>query len=219
MYQEFANGYSVLSATSLTCRTQSSCAAPSGLDPAHRRAHASYVRQSATQSMCCSIADDHLRLHRGAARPGDGEHVGKAGHHQPEIGHRPALPISPPAPGRLPTRMSISRSAPVIASKPVAKTIASSSYSPSSVRTPAGGDLLDRVRLYIHQRHVVAVVGLVIIGIETQPLGADRMVFRRQQSRRSRDRGRWRGSCRRTNSDAVSFDPCSPAGRCRNTGS
>ena len=69
-----------------------------------------------------------------------------------------------------------------MASKPVAKTMASSSKVwPPSVRRPVAvisaiGSLRTSTR-----RDVVAVVGLVVVGIEAEPLGADRMVLGRQQ--------------------------------------
>src|SRR5882757_10323303 len=40
---------------------------------------------------------------------------------------------------------------------------------------------MDRIAAHVHQRDVVAIVGLVIVGIEAEPLGADRMVLGRQQ--------------------------------------
>ena len=54
-------------------------------------------------------------------------------------------------------------------------------------RAHAGlGDLDDRIAFYIHQRDVVAVIGLVIVSIQAQALGADRMVLRRQDFRHCR---------------------------------
>ena len=61
-------------------------------------------------------------------------------------------------------RRSMRSSAPVIASKPVAKTIMSSSYScPSAVRMPARRDLLDRCAADVDQSDVVAVERLEVV--------------------------------------------------------
>ena len=78
-------------------------------------------------------------------------------------------------------RMSMASSAPVMASKPVAKTMLSSSYSASAVRRPCWRDRLDRHAPGIDQGHVVAVEGLVVAGVEAQALGADRVVAWREQ--------------------------------------
>ena len=55
MYQEFASGYSVLSATSLTCWTQSRSASGAASIRFMPRARI-VARQSPIQSICCSIA-------------------------------------------------------------------------------------------------------------------------------------------------------------------
>ena len=49
--------------------------------------------QSAIQSTCCSIDDDHVAEHRRAARPGDDEQVGEAGDRQAEVGARAVRPL------------------------------------------------------------------------------------------------------------------------------
>ena len=77
--------------------------------------------------------------------------------------------------------MSISFIAPVIASKPVAKTSASSVYLGIGGAQPGRRDFLDWLASDIDQGDVVAIVGLVIVGIEDEPLGADRMVVGAQQ--------------------------------------
>ena len=51
---------------------------------------------------------------------------------------------------------------------------------------PVGRDLLDRMRADIDQPDVVAVIGLIIVGIDAQTLGADRMILRSQKFGRLR---------------------------------
>ena len=65
---------------------------------------------------------------------------------------------------------------PVIASKPVAKTMMSSSYSPSSVRMPGRRDLLDRRVADVDQGDVVAVVGVEVVRVDERALRRERMV-------------------------------------------
>ena len=79
-----------------------------------------------------------LREHRGTARPGDHEQVRETGRGDAEVGRAAPPPTSlssaqPPRP-----RMSMAKSGPVMASKPVAKTMLSSAYSASRVRRPVG---------------------------------------------------------------------------------
>ena len=73
----------------------------------------------------------------GAAGAGDREQVGKPGDPEAEIGLRTFAPFSSSARPPVP-RMSIFNSAPVIASKPVARTMASTAYSRSRAWKPAG---------------------------------------------------------------------------------
>ncbi len=73
-------------------------------------------------------------------------------------------------------------SAPVIASKPVANTMASSSYSASPARTPAAVISLDRRAAHIDQSDIRPIECRVVVGIDADPLGADRVVLRRQRS-------------------------------------
>jgi hypothetical protein len=42
---------------------------------------------------------------------------------------------------------------------------------------PGLGDLLDGIAAHIDERDVVAIISLVIVGIEAEPLGADRMIL------------------------------------------
>ena len=61
---------------------------------------------------------------------------------------------------------------PVMASKPVAKTMTSSSYSAAVVRMPVGVIASMGVSLMSTRRHVVAVERLVVVGVDRRALGA-----------------------------------------------
>ena len=77
--------------------------------------------------------------------------------------------------------MSILATDPVMASKPVASTSASTWYSLPPVRTAFGRDLLDRIGLDVDQCHVRTVEGRKILGVDADAFGADRMSVRLQQ--------------------------------------
>ena len=123
---------------------------------------------------------DHLRLHAGAAGPCDDEHVGEARDHQAEIGEGAALPM-------VGQHRAVARPDVDLAQR-------------AGHGVEAGGeddgvelvlflarthallcDVLDRIAAHIDQHDVVAIVGLVIVRIEAEPLGADRVILRRQQ--------------------------------------
>ena len=86
--------------------------------------------------------------------------------------------------------------APVMASKPVANTITSTSNVRLSVVMPEAVICLDRLLPQIHQRDVGPVVGGVVVGIEAGTLGAERMVDAGSAPPPSRDPSRRRGSSR-----------------------
>ena len=67
--------------------------------------------------------------------------------------------------------------APVMASKPVAKTMLSSSYSAARVRTPRGVIASIGVAAEIDQGDVVAVERLVVVGVDADALGAEGIVL------------------------------------------
>ena len=79
------------------------------------------------QSTCCSIETIMLRQHGRAAGAGDREQVGEAGDLEAEVGARPCshfvLQLQPAAAADV----DLVEQRPVMASKPVAKTIASKS--------------------------------------------------------------------------------------------
>ena len=64
-----------------------------------------------------------------------------------------------------------------MASKPVAKTMASTSYSAPPTREPLGVISSIGVLRDVDQRHVVAVEGLVVVGVDAEALGAERVAF------------------------------------------
>ena len=71
-------------------------------------------------------------------------------------------------------------SAPVMASKPVAKTITSRSKSPCSVRMPVGVISSIPPFAQVDERDVVAVERLEVVDVEHRPLAADRVATGRQ---------------------------------------
>ena len=125
-YHELQVGKSDASATSLTWLTQVSSAASS----ASMRARLArlHVRDAVADPVHVLLdRRHHVREHRRAAGAGDDEQVREAGHAEAEIGSSALPPTSPPASTRRVPRMSILITAPVMASKPVANTIASTS--------------------------------------------------------------------------------------------
>ena len=83
-----------------------------------------------------------------------------------------------------------------MASKPVAKTMLSSSYSVARGPHAPRRDRLDRLAADVDQGDVVAVEGVVVVGVDADALGAERIVPGGQRARPPPGRGRWRGSCR-----------------------
>ena len=127
---------------------------------------------------------DHLGFHRRAAGAGEGEHIREAGDHQTEVGARTARPFL--------------RQGGAVADADV------DFLQGSGHGIEAGGkhdgikcvlsfigaqtcfrQRLDRRGAGIDEGHIVTVVGLVIVGIQAQALGADRMILRCQQFRDS----------------------------------
>ena len=122
--------------------------------------------------------DHHVAQHGRAARPGDREQVGEPGDGDAEVAARPGGPLLPQ---RQPvaSAMSMASSAPVIASNPVAKTMASNSYSAATVRTPCFGELGQR-RLCRSTRCTFGRLKVVVVaGVQAGPLGSERETARR----------------------------------------
>ena len=158
--------------------------------------------QSAIHSTCCSIERQHVGEHRRAAWTGDGEQVREARDPEPEIGARAGRPCRRAGAGRLRPRMSIRSSAPVMASKPVAKHERVDLVVPTRDADARARDRLDRRPADVDQRDVRPVEGLVVAGVDAQPLAADH----RERGASFGDRRvvhDRRGSSSRTNSAAV----------------
>ena len=133
--------------------------------------------QSAIHSTCCWIDTIMLVSTDGLPGPVIDEQVGEPDHAEAEVGAGPGRPglvraCWPSAPADVDAGR-----APVMASKPVAKTMASSSWSPAVVRMPVGGDA---PRSGDSRRStscdVGPVEGLVVAGVDAQPLAADHLV-------------------------------------------
>ena len=124
---------------------------------------------------------DHLRLHSRAAGPGDDEHVGKARDHQAEVRERPTFPVL--AKGGAIARAHVDllqRAGHGVEARGEDQRIELVGRAGLELHA-RGRDLLDGIGAHPDQRHVRPVVGLVVMRIEAQALGADRMVVGRQQ--------------------------------------
>ena len=130
-------------------------------------------------------AEDHLALHAGALRARDHEEVREAGDHDAEIGARAARPLL------------LDRRAPIGADIDLLHGAGHGIEACCEgnrievvvgVRRAqaVGCDLLDRCAADVDQRDVVAIVGLVIVGIEDEPLRSDRVIIGAEQLRRPR---------------------------------
>ena len=118
-------------------------------------------------------------------RTGDHEQVGEAGHHDPEIGawstfplclyRQPCIGVDVDCLHRTGHRIKTGRKDDRI------EHVFGIGGAQSGRR-----DFLDRPASDIDQGDVVAIVGFVIVGIEDEPLGADRMVVGAQQFGRLR---------------------------------
>jgi hypothetical protein len=125
MYHESARPTSVKFAISATCATQASCASGVGsmlCSPERSR----WAIASAIQSTCCSMDTTMLLNTDGLPGPVTRKRFGNPARPIPRYVRGPCAHRSRRATPSRP-RTSIAFSAPVIASKPVAKTIASTS--------------------------------------------------------------------------------------------
>ena len=106
--------------------------------------------------------------------------------------------------------------APVIASKPVANTMRRARTRRPLVRRPSGVISSIGVVADVDQRHVRAVEGLVVVGVDAEPLAADDRASARAARRRSGSLDDRRGSCRaRTRRRLVGVGSKSRSGRRR----
>mmetsp|Transcript_29507 Transcript_29507/g.94416 ORF Transcript_29507/g.94416 Transcript_29507/m.94416 type:complete len:480 (-) Transcript_29507:287-1726(-) len=126
--------------------------------------------------------EDHLALDGRALRAGDEVHVREARHHQAEVRARPGLPLV--GEGE-PVRV-----ADVDAARGARYRVEASREDEVVDRVPlvahshaVGVDAADRRLLDADEGHVVPVVRLVVVCVEAEPLGSDRVVGRHQQVR------------------------------------
>ena len=168
------------------------------------RCRARYSMQSVIQFTCCSIETTMLVSTDGLPGPVMVKRLGKPDTAEARDSVRGPSAHASAGAVRRDHGCRCSSSAPVIASKPVAKTMQSSSNSPVADPQSVGGDLLDRRLAHVDELDVVAVEGLEVAGVDAQPLAADHGL-RRQTFGDRRDPSRSRGSSARTNSAAVSL--------------
>ena len=121
--------------------------------------------------------DDHVGQHRRAARPGHGEKVREPVHIEPEVGHRPGLP-------------RLGQGLAVAAANVDPQQRTGHGIEPGGedqhvelvvVLTAANAGLSDRgdrrsLAADVHQRHVRAVVGVVVVGVNHQALATNEPV-------------------------------------------
>ena len=194
MYHEFADGISVRSANSLTCCTHLATAVGVGsmvVFPASRRS----TRQSATHSTCCSIDTAMFDSTDGLPGPVIMKKFGNPTDIRPRYVSGPAAHRSASVTPSRPV-MSTETMAPVIASNPVAYTMASNSRLSHARVDPGLGDRGDRRLAQIDETDVGQVERLVVVGVETRALGVDVVVLRAQRLGGLRIVARSSGSCR-----------------------
>jgi len=142
MYQDLARGKSVMSPQSFTCCTQPASATGVGSIES-RRSSRMWTRHALTHSTCCSIETVMLDSTEGLPGPVNGEEVRKARRHHAEVGLRAVGPLVARA---RPPRLDLDRDErAVIASNPVAKTIASNSSDRDAVSMPVSVDRADGI--------------------------------------------------------------------------
>ena len=139
-------------------------------------------------------------------RHGGGQQVGVAVLGQAHGGADLGEPLLAQASGPPRPRMSMRVSAPVPASKPVARMITSSACTvPSASRMPSRHDLLDRIGLDAHRLHVRPQVGFQVVAFRAAP-GACRSRSRAVSAARTAAGPSGAGaSCSRTNSETSSL--------------
>ena len=152
-----------MAAQSLTCCIQPASAVSVGSIDVEARARAGRrgsrppSRRAARSRRPCSTAP------RGCLGPVMREEVGKPDGGQPEIGRRAVRTTCPSAPGRRVPTMSTAAIAPVIASKPVANTIASNSKDSSTVSIPVSVMCRIGCVAKVDEPHMGKVVGGVVV--------------------------------------------------------
>ena len=122
----------------------------------------------------------HVRQHRRAAGPGDHEQVREPRRHQAEVGDRPVGPL-------LLQRQTVAAGDVDADDRAGHRVEAGGEHDRVELEGLAGrvdaglGDRRDRVLAQVDQANVGEVVGLVVVGVETGPLGADVVVGRAQR--------------------------------------
>ena len=124
--------------------------------------------------------DHHVAQHGRAARSGDREQVREAGHGDAEVGawtFRPLLPETDTVPAADVDLRQRAGHGVVAGGEDDAVQIVHSGFRAQSGRC----DLKDRVRAKVYQRHILTVIGLVVVRINAQPLGPDRVTGGQQR--------------------------------------
>ena len=120
--------------------------------------------------------DHHVADHRRAAGPGDGEEVRKAGDGDAEVGARPVGPLFP--------QRAASPAADVDVEQGAGHGVEAGGEDDAVELVLGGpgphtpwGDRLDRLAAEIDQGDVVAVERVVVVGVDADALGAERIVL------------------------------------------
>ena len=126
--------------------------------------------------------DDHVAEHGRTAGAGDDEQIGEALAHQAEIGARTGSPFLVERPPAAAADIDLRH-------RPGHGIEAGGEHQRVEAVDLAAGfqavrqDLLDRIGLDVNQRDVGAIVGRIVVGIDADPLRADRMIVGLQQLR------------------------------------
>ena len=123
--------------------------------------------------------EDHVRLHRRAARPGDDKEVGKSRHHQPEVGAGAVGPLVLQCQALAAANVDLAQRA---GHRVEAGREDDDVELDLLLRSldALGGDALDRRGPQVDQRHVGAVVSLEVRAAHAEPPRADRVIGRAQ---------------------------------------
>ena len=132
----------------------------------------------------------HVADHGGAAGPGDGEEVRKAGDGDPEVGARPVGPLLPQCAAASAADVDVEQGAGHGIEAGGEDDAVELVLGGLGAHTP-WGDRLDRLAAEIDQGDVVAVERVVVVGVDADALGAERKVLgsERLGDRRIADRG------------------------------
>ena len=129
--------------------------------------------------------ENHRGQHRRAARARDGEKVGKASRHQAEVGLGSRLPCMAQRLAAATRDVDLQQSAGhgVVTGR---EHDAVEFIERAAGLQTAGRDALDTLFAQVYQSDVVAVVSVVVAGVDADPLRSDRMVAGAQQRRNRR---------------------------------